>query len=39
MLKRDLGKAVITSNQATWWATLRELIVRENLGLGLLFRL
>lgn len=39
MLKRDLGKAVITSNQATWWATLRELIVREDLGLGLLFRL
>lgn len=39
MLERDLGKPVITSNQATWWATLRELGIREDLGLGGLFKL
>lgn len=39
MLERDLGKPVITSNQATWWATLRELGIREDLGLGRLFQL
>ena len=39
MLERDLGKPVITSNQATWWATLREMGIREDLGLGGLFKL
>lgn len=39
MYEQDLGKTVITSNQATWWATLRELGIREDLGLGRLFQL
>lgn len=39
MLERDLGKPVVTSNQATWWNTLRELGVRDDLGLGQLFHL
>ncbi|NCB62992.1 MAG: maleate cis-trans isomerase [Clostridia bacterium] len=39
MLEQDLGKSVITSNQATWWATLRELGIRDDLKLGRLFRL
>jgi len=39
MLEQDLGKPVITSNQATWWATLRELGIRDNLGLGQLFHI
>lgn len=38
-LERDLGKCVITSNQATWWATLRELGIRERYDLGRLFQL
>ena len=39
LLERDLGKPVITSNQATWWGTLRALGIRDDLGLGRLFRL
>ena len=39
MMERDFGKTVITSNQATWWATLRELGIRDDLGLGRLFQL
>lgn len=39
MMEQDFGKTVITSNQATWWATLRELGIREDLGLGKLFSL
>ena len=39
MMERDFGKPVITSNQATWWATLRELGIKDDLGLGKLFQL
>ena len=38
MMEQDFGKTVITSNQATWWATLRELGIRDDLGLGKLFK-
>lgn len=38
MLEQDFGKTVLTSNQVTWWATLRELGIREDLGLGKLFQ-
>lgn len=39
MMEQDFGKTVITSNQATWWATLRALGIRDDLGLGRLFKL
>lgn len=39
MMERDFQRTVITSNQATWWATLRELGIRDDLGLGQLFQL
>ena len=39
MMEQDFGRPVITSNQATWWATLRELGIKEDLGLGRLFQL
>jgi len=31
-LEKDLGKVVITSNQATFWACLASASIRENLG-------
>jgi maleate isomerase len=38
-LERDLGKPVITSVQATLWASLRQLSIREPLqGVGSLFK-
>ena len=39
MMEQDFGRPVITSNQATWWATLRELGIKDDLGLGQLFQL
>ncbi len=37
-LERDLGKPVVTSNQATLWACLRKLDVKDQVdGLGRLF--
>ena len=39
MMEQDFGRPVITSNQATWWATLRELGIRDDLGLGKIFQL
>jgi len=39
-LERDLGKPVITSVQATLWASLRHLSIREPLqGVGSLFKI
>lgn len=38
MMEQDLGKPVITSNQSTWWAALRELSIKDDLGLGQLFK-
>lgn len=39
MMEQDFERPVITSNQATWWATLRELGIKDDLGLGRLFQL
>ncbi len=39
MMERDFKRPVITSNQATWWATLRELGIQESFDLGQLFQL
>lgn len=39
MMEQDFGKTVITSNQATWWATLRGLGIKDDLGFGRLFKL
>jgi maleate cis-trans isomerase len=40
MLEKDLGKAVITSNQVTLWSALKKLGVHEKIeGLGKLFTL
>lgn len=38
MMEKDFGRPLITSNQATWWAALRELSINEDLGLGCLFK-
>ena len=39
-LERDLGRPVVTSNQATLWASLRKLNVKDHVdGLGQLFTL
>jgi maleate cis-trans isomerase len=40
ILERDLGKPVVTSNQATLWAALKKLGIHERIeGLGKLFTL
>lgn len=36
-MEQDFRKPVITSNQATIWALLRQLSIRDDLGLGMLF--
>lgn len=38
-MERDFGLPVVTSNQASLWAALRELSIRDDVGLGQLFKL
>ena len=38
MLERDFGVPVVTSNQASLWCALRALSIRDDVGLGELFR-
>lgn len=39
IMERDLQRPVITSNQVTLWYALRQLSIRDDVGLGTLFRL